>query len=322
MSWRYVFFFVFILKLSAYYAGTIQAQYPQRNIRTIVHVSAGGGTDAITRLVLKYTGMKMGTSFFIENRDGAGGQIGYSALAMAKPDGYNIGSVTTASIITHELTRKNVNYTLKESFIPICRIASDPSVIFVRADSPIKSFDDLMQKASANPGKISCGGTMIWGTNHIHHILLDRLCGIKLNYIPFDGVSEALNYLLGGHIEVAIAGSVEFLPLLRAGKVRALVLASDTRMEMIPEVPIYREYGYDLVLSSDKGLAAPANTPMEYVTRIADAVHESLSDPDFLKEADRIMLTPVLDYLNPKDFRNYLLQEEEVLREIIGKDLR
>jgi tripartite-type tricarboxylate transporter receptor subunit TctC len=297
----------------------LNAQYPEKNIKTIVHVSAGGGTDAITRLVLKYAGQKLGTSFFIENREGAGGQIGYSILAMAKPDGYTIGSITTASILTHEMTRKNVNYTIKDSFIPICRIASDPSVLFVRADSPIKSFEDLMKKAKSNPGTISCGGTMIWGTNHIHYILLDRICGIKLNYIPFDGVSECRNYLLGGHIEMAIGGSVEFLPLLQAGKVRAIVVAGEKRMKEMPDVPVYSEFGYDLVVSSDKGLAAPKNTPPEYIQRLSDAVFEAMNDPEFLKESDRIMLTPVIDFLNPFEFRKYLLNQVETYEKIILK---
>jgi tripartite-type tricarboxylate transporter receptor subunit TctC len=315
----FVFLFFFQQTLIFNSNSSLYGQYPEKNIRAIIHVSAGGGTDAITRLVLKYAGRELGTSFVVENRDGAGGQIGYSTLAMADPDGYNIGAITTASIITHEMTRKNVSYTIKDSFVPICRIASEPSVIFVRADSPIKSFEDLMERAKASPGTISCGGTMIWGTNHIHYILLERICGIKLNYIPFDGVAESRNYLLGGHIEMAFGGSVEYLPLLQSGKVRAIIMAAEERMKLMPEVPIYKDYGYDLVIGSDKGLAAPGGTPAEYVQILSEAIHKILSDKDFLKEADRIMLTPVLDYLNPEDFREYLLNQVAVYEKILRK---
>jgi tripartite-type tricarboxylate transporter receptor subunit TctC len=146
------------------------ASYPEKDIRVIVHVSPGGGTDTMIRLVTKYMGEKLGVNFIVEDHSGAGGQIGYTALAMSEPDGYTIGSCTTMSFVTHELTREGLAYNLKESFDPIARIELDPSVCVVPANSPYETLDDLIQAAKENPGKVNWGGTMLYGTHHIHAI--------------------------------------------------------------------------------------------------------------------------------------------------------
>lgn len=296
----------------------INAQYPEKNIRVVVHVSPGGGTDAMARLVLKYVGDKLGTSFIIENFKGAGGQVGYTTLSMAEPDGYTIGTITTSSIVTHELTRKNVSYSLKESFVPIARVVSDPSVIFVRADSPIKNIEMLMEMARAEPGMISCGGSMVWGTHHVHCIMLKEICGFKLNFIPFDGLAESRNNLLGGHIDVAIGGTSEYLSLIESGKVRALVVASEERLAHLPSVPTYTELGYNLKIGSDRGFAAPANTPETYVKLLSETIREVINDPKFLDLAEKMKFKEVLAYLDSKDFDKYLLNLHNELNNFIG----
>ena len=125
----------------------IAADYPERDITVSVHTAPGGGTDTMARVVWKHAERLSGTHFVIENNPGAGGQIGFTKLALAKPDGYFVGAITTLSITTHELTRKGVIYSLKKSFRPIARIVLDPSVVVVRADSPFKTLADLIEAA-------------------------------------------------------------------------------------------------------------------------------------------------------------------------------
>ncbi len=293
------------------------AGYPEKNVKVIVHVSPGGGTDTMARVVLKHVGDKLGTSFIIENFKGAGGQVGYTTLAMARPDGYAIGTITTMSIITHELTRKNVAYQLNESFIPIARIVNDPSGLFVRTESPVQSIEDLFEQAKEQPDMISCGGSMVWGTHHVHCILLDQISGVKLNYIPFDGVSETRNNLLGGHIDLSAGGTSEFMSLIDAGKVRALVIASESRLKELPDVPTYRELGYDLVIGSDRGFAAPKGTPIEYIKILSQTIAEVIQDSTFLQAADKMLLTPILAYLDYEEFREYLLKLKEDVSKIV-----
>jgi len=305
---------VLLLAFLVKFPTCIYAQYPDKNIKVIVHVSPGGGVDAMARLLLRYVGDELGISFIIENFKGAGGQLGYTTLYMAEPDGYTIGTITTTSIITHELTRKNVSYNIEDSFIPIARIVSDPSAIFVRTDSPIQTIEMLIEEARKKPDMISCGGSMIWGTSYIHYLMLEQFSDTKLNFIPFDGTAEARSNLLGGHVDVAIGGTTGFLSLIESGKVRALAVASEERLKFLPQVPTFVEKGFNVIIGSDRGLAAPANTPVEFIKLLSETINKVLSDPAFLDNAEKMKFKNVIDYLNSDDFKVYLLQLHDELK--------
>jgi tripartite-type tricarboxylate transporter receptor subunit TctC len=297
----------------------LYATYPNKNIRVIVHVPPGGGTDSMARMILQYVGKTLDINFIVENYRGAGGQVGYTTLAMAEPDGYTIGTITTTSIITHELTRTNVLYRMKESFIPIARIVMDPSGLFVKYDSPFNTFDEVLNYAKENPDMLSCGGSSLWGAHHVHCVMLKQTCGVVLNYIPFDGGAESRNNLLGGHIDVAAGGISEFESLILSGKVRALVIASSNRVNNFPEVPTYKELGYNLIIGSDRGFAVPAGTPVEYVKLLSETIKKTLKNPDFLKNAQKIRIASTLDYLNSENFYKYLLDMSYIMNELINK---
>ena len=164
---RQVIVGIALLALFAASAPASAGAYPDKPIRVIVHVKPGGGTDTMARLVLKYAGEKLGTTFVVEDHSGAGGQRGYTALSRAKPDGYTIGTITTMSFVNHELTRKNVPYTVRDSFIPIARIVLAPSAVYVRADSPYKTLGDLIKAGKENPGKISWATGLFGGREYV-----------------------------------------------------------------------------------------------------------------------------------------------------------
>lgn len=314
----YCFAFAFLLIcLLIGFTTAVMAAYPEKDIRVIVHVSPGGGTDTMIRLVTRYMGEKLGVNFIVEDHSGAGGQIGYTALSMAEPDGYTIGSATTMSFVTHELTREGLAYTLRESFEPIARIVLDPSVCVVPANSPFQTLEDLIQAAKDNPGKINWGGTMLFGTHHIQAILLEKEAGIKLSYIPYDGFSELLPSTLGEHIDVGASGMTEWLPQIKEGTVRALAFAGPTRLEWLPGVPTYKELGYEVAVGSNRGIAAPAGTPKEYIKILSDTVKEVLQDPEFLKDAEKIGIVPILSYLDGESFKDYLLALQDTMREVL-----
>lgn len=314
----YYFGFTFLLIcLIISFASIAMANYPEKDIKVIVHVSPGGGTDIMIRLVTKYMGEKLGTNFIVEDHSGAGGQIGYTALSMAKPDGYTIGSCTTMSFVTHELTREGLAYNLKDSFDPIARIVLDASLCVVPAKSPYETLDDLIQAAKENPGKINWGGTMLYGTHHIHAFLLEREAGIKLNYIPYDGFAELLPDVLGGRLDVAASGLSELLPYIKEGKLRALAWADSERSKRLPDVPTYSELDYEVLVGSNRGLAAPAGIPEEYRNILSNAVKEVLEDPEFLKDADKINIVPILNFLDGEAFKEYLLTLQDNMREAL-----
>lgn len=316
-SFYYFAFALLLICLLIGFTTTVMASYPEKDIKVIVHVSPGGGTDTMIRLVTRYMGEKLGVNFIVEDHSGAGGQIGYTALSMAEPDGYTIGSCTTMSFVTHELTREGLAYTLRESFEPIARIVLDPSVCVVPANSPYQTLEDLIQAAKESPGKINWGGTMLYGTHHIQAVLLEKEAGIKLNYIPYDGFSELLPSTLGEHIDVGASGMTEWLPQIKEGKVRALAFAGPARLEWLPGVPTYKEFGYEIAVGSNRGIAAPAGTPKEYIKILSDTVKEVLQDPEFLKDADKIGIVPILCYLDGESFKDYLLALQDTMREVL-----
>ncbi len=299
---------------------TVMANYPEKDIRVVVHVSPGGGTDTMIRLVTKYMGEKLGVNFIVEDYSGAGGQIGYTTLAMAEPDGYTIGTITTMSIVTMELTREGIEFSLKDSFAPVARIVYDPSAAVVPVDSSFETMDDLIEHAQDNPLKINVGGTMLWGTHHVHAALLENVTGAQFTYIPFDGVAETRSAILGKHIDVGMSGVTEWLPLIEEGQIRCLAIAGNKRMDILPDVPTYSELGYDFEVGSNRGLAAPAGTPAEYIQILSQTVSEVLEDPEFLEEAERIGITTIINYLDGPEFHDYLINlqgnMEEVLEEV------
>jgi len=314
----YCFGFAFLLIcLFISFSTVALANYPEKDIKVIVHVSPGGGTDTMIRLVTKYMGEKLGVNFIVEDHSGAGGQIGYTALSMAEPDGYTIGSITTMSIVTMELTREGVAFTFKDDFEPIARLVLDPSVCVVPVNSPFQTMKDMIQAAKENPGKINWGGTMLYGTHHIQAVLLEKEAGVKFSYIPYDGFSELLPSILGEQIDSAASGMTEWLPQIKEGKLRALAFAGPSRTEWLPGVPTYKELGYKVAVGSNRGLAAPAGTPKEYIEILSNTVQEVLQDPEFLKDAEKIGIVPILGYLNGEDFKDYLWTLQDNMKEIL-----
>jgi len=293
---------------------SIPAAYPEKNIRVIVHVPPGGGTDNMARLVLKYVGKKLGTHFIIDNRKGAGGQVGYSILAAARPDGYTIGTISTTSIVTHELTRKT-SYRLEESFIPVARVVLDPSGLFVHQKSVWKSFESFKQAALASPSTISAAGSSVWGAHYIHFQFLDIFFGIKVNYVPFDGGAEVRNMVLGRHVDMGIGSYSEFKALIEEGKVRALILADK---EAGP-VPTYTSMGIPLVHGSMRGFAAPAGTPSSIIELLSNTIKQVLEDPAFLQDAQRTKLKASLNFQDHIEFRKTLRDLRIKMKEIVNE---
>ncbi|PLX35637.1 MAG: hypothetical protein C0605_09060 [Hyphomicrobiales bacterium] len=303
---------------SAVMMGSVSAaDYPDRDIKVSLHVKPGGGTDTMSRLVWKHAGRLTGTNFIVQNYPGAGGQIGYTLLSQAKPDGYQLGAITTLSIVTHELTRKGVTYSLKKNFRPIGRVVLDPSVVVVRADSPYKTIEDLIAAAKKDPGKINWGGTFLYGAHHVHYIMFSKATGAKLQYVPFDGAADSRAALLGGHIDVGSGGVSEYAALAKEGKVRILVVGGGQRYSALPDVPIYKDLGYDIQVGSNRGFAVPTGVPEERIKYLDDLLAKVVKDPQFLEEAKKVGIAATISHLSGKEFQTYLLKLQDLMREIL-----
>lgn len=314
------FLAVFLVTITGTSHRLLAEDYPDKDITVILHVSPGGGTDTMARTVWKHAERLSGTHFVVENHSGAGGQIGFTKLATSEPDGYTLGAITTLSIVTHELTRKGVVYSLKESFRPIGRVILDPSVVVVRADSPFKTLQDLIAAAKEKPGELNWGGTFLYGAHHVHYIMFARATGAQLQYVPFDGAAESRAALLGGHIDVGAGGVSEFAQLMKEGKVRILVVGGEQRYPDLPDVPVYTELGYEVQIGSNRGFAVPSGTPEDRIKWLEDLLGKVVKDPQFLEEAKQVGIADTLAYLPGDKFYTYLKNLQDLMREVLPAD--
>jgi len=288
-------------------AGAAHAQWqPDRTITMIVAFAAGGGTDAAARLIARFMERDLGQSVVVLNRPGAGGEIGFSELARARPDGLTIGFINTPHIVTLPMERQ-ARFRL-EDFSLIGNIVDDPGGLWVRADSDIRSFADLIAAARARPETISYGTTGVGSDDHLAVLALERATGAKFLHVPFAGSAQVKQNLISRALQLGSMNMSEAVNDMRQGVLRPLAQMAATRWEMTPQVPTLRELGHDVIEGSMRGMAAPAGLPAEVVARLAVSVRRTVDDPAF-QEAARSQSLP-LRFLDPAAY----LAELQALR--------
>jgi len=288
-------------------AGAAHAQWqPDRAITMIVAFAAGGGTDAAARLIARFMERDLGQSVVVLNRPGAGGEIGFSELARARPDGLTIGFINTPHIVTLPMERQ-ARFRL-EDFSLIGNIVDDPGGLWVRADSDIRSFADLIAAARARPETISYGTTGVGSDDHLAVLALERATGAKFLHVPFAGSAQVKQNLISRALQLGSMNMSEAVNDMRQGVLRPLAQMAATRWEMTPQVPTLRELGHDVIEGSMRGMAAPAGLPAEVLARLALSVRRTVDDPAF-QEAARSQSLP-LRFLDPAAY----LAELQALR--------
>lgn len=288
----------------------VMAAYPEQPIKMIVAYSAGGGTDIVARLLAqtmqKYLGANAGV--VVVNRPGAGGAIGFSELAAAKPDGYTIGFINTPNVLTIPIERKSSfhwqNYDL------LGNIVDDPGNFSVHADTPIKSMSELLAYAKANPEKVTYGSTGIGSDDHLAALMVERAAGVKLTHVPFKGSAEVHNAIASKQIMVAAMNIGEALQYQKGGTpLRHLGQMSEKRSTLAPQVPTFREQGINVVMASLRGVAAPKGLPTAVREQLVQAVQKAVVDPEFQAKAAGAFAP--LRYLEPASYTTELKESEE-----------
>jgi tripartite-type tricarboxylate transporter receptor subunit TctC len=280
---------VVIASVIAMSAGAVFAKYPEKPIRVIVAYSPGGGTDVSFRLLAKHAEKYVGVPLVVENRPGAGGEVGFTALAMAKPDGYTIGGINTTPVVAIPIERK-AKFTL-DSFEPILIVMDDPCVWAVKADSPFQSLKDVVDEAKKHKKPVLTIGTSgIGGDDHLAVLAFERQAGIKLVHVPFAGAAPARAALLGGHISLWGGNLGEAVLLHEAGELRMLGLMAKDRHRFASYLPTYEEQGYPVYMESTRGIAAPAGIAEEKLDFLIDAFSKAMADPDFITDAKKMKL--------------------------------
>jgi tripartite-type tricarboxylate transporter receptor subunit TctC len=256
------------------------ADYPSQPIRVIVTVPAGGGVDAVTRIVADKLRQRLGQPVVVENRGGQAGNFGAEAAFAAEPDGYTLMASQPAPLTVNALLYRKLNYD-PAAFAPIAIMTTIPNTLTVRPDFPAKTAEDLIAYARANPGKLNYASQGTGTTSHLTAELFQSRTGIKMVHVPYKGTAPALNDLIAGHVDLMFTELASALELHRAGKARILGVAAGERSPQLPDVPTLIEAGVPGFESGTwNAISAPPKTPATIVAKLNQAIIDALSAPD------------------------------------------
>ena len=295
--------------------GLAQAAYPERPIKMLVAYAPGGGTDITARLTAEYVQKYLGNnaSFVVMNRPGAGGAIGFTELANAAPDGYTIGFVNTPNVLTIPIERKsNFHW---EKYDLLGNVVDDPGNVSVHADTPIKSLAELVAYAKANPGAVTYGTTGIGSDDHLAAMMFERAAGVKLNHVPFKGAAEVHMAVASKQIMLAAMNIGEAMQYQKGGTpLRHLGQMSEKRSSLAPDVPTFKEQGFDVIMASLRGVAAPKGLPPAVREQLVEALRKTAADPEYQAKASGYFAP--LRYLPPAAHAEELKGAEANFRQV------
>jgi len=293
--------------LLALFATALSAQdaYPTKPITMIVPFPPGGVADIVGRPLAASMEKTLKQPVVVVNRTGAGGAVGMAAVAKSAPDGYTIlMALSSISIfpVSDRINGKAPAYEMSD-FAPIALITADPTVLVVRTDSPWRTLKEFVATAKAYPGTVNYSSSGVYGTLHVAMEIFANAAGIKLFHVPYQGGGPAVTALLGGQVHALASGPAAAVGQIKGGKMRALASWSTKRLDLLPEIPTFKELGYDAEFYIWSGVLAPASTPVPVINRLREAVREAATSPEFRGVMDKVS-TPV-SYLDAPEFKKY-----------------
>ena len=247
---------------------TAATGYPNKPITYLIPFDPGGQSDLEARRQQPWLEKTLGVPVIITYKPGGGGSVGWAELANSKPDGYTIAGNNIPHIILQPLQRKNAGYQL-EDLEPVALFQATPIGLAVLKTSPIRSLKDFVAYAKGNPGAITIAGSGTYTGHHLGHLQFQKLAGIKVTYIPFTGAAPQVAAFLGGHAMAILANSNDLVQ--HQDKIRILAMGSEKRFAALPEVPTFKELGYQMTCSIDRGVCVPKGTPEERIKILESA---------------------------------------------------
>jgi len=297
-----------------------QGDYPNKPITMIVPFPPGGVADITGRPVAEAMGRYLKQPVVVENKAGAGGGVGMSYVAKAKPDGYTVLlALASISVIPEadKILGRDPMYQF-DQLVPVARFTADPTVLAVRADGPYKSVKDLLEAARKSPATIPYGSSGNYGTMHIPMEMLSQSAGVKMLHVPFTGAGPAIVALLGGQVEALSTGPSTVIQHAKSGKVRILATwGGEGRHPALPDVPTLKELGYYSQYSQWTGLFVPAGTPEPVIAKLREAARVAADDPSFRNALAKVE-TPI-QYLDAPQFRTFWDSDVHKMSDVIKK---
>jgi tripartite-type tricarboxylate transporter receptor subunit TctC len=281
--------------------------YPTKPVRLIVNYPPASGSDIVMRLIAVKLGSVLGQQVVVENRGGASGHIGTETLAHAVPDGYTLGS-TTAAIISSWSLYPKLGYNIEKDIDPIVLVASVPFILVVHPSLPVRTVMELIALARAKPGELNYASTGNGSTPHLAMEIIKMQEKIRITHVPYKGTSPAVTDLLARQVQMMFANTVSALPMVKAGRLRALAISSSRRSEAAPDLPTVAESGMPgFEASTWFGMLAPAGTPKPIIARLNGEVRKILQMPDVLELLKAQGAEPIGS--TPEEFRDYIKSE-------------
>jgi tripartite-type tricarboxylate transporter receptor subunit TctC len=268
-----------LLLMSGASAQDAAASFPNKPIKIVVCVPAGGGVDTVTRIVAEGLHQRLGQPVIVENRAGAAGNIGAEFVFSSDPDGYTLLAAQPAPLTVNPLLYKKMNFDPTQ-FEPVAIMTSIANVLLVRPEFPAKTAKEFIDYVKTNPGKINYASQGIGTTSHLTAALFERMTGSKLVHVPYKGTAPALNDIIAGHVDFIFMELASAIKLHEGGKARILAVATDKRISSLPDIPTLNEAGVKGFESGTwNALAAPPKTPAAIVLKLNKAVNEVLQSP-------------------------------------------
>jgi tripartite-type tricarboxylate transporter receptor subunit TctC len=305
------------LALTSLSAAFAQA-WPAKPIKLIIPFPPGGTTDIVGRLTADRLGRELGTTVIVENRGGGGGSIGALELARAAPDGYTIGMATVSTHAVNPACNPKLGYDPIKDFTPITNLAHTANVIVVNPKVPATTVKELIALLKKNPGKYSYATSGTCGIAHMMGEQFKVSTGTFITHIPYRGSGPALNDTLAGQVEIMLDNLPSSIPHIQAGKLRALAIANNKRLDAFPNIPTYAEIGLkEMNDPAWYGLIAPAGMPKELVAKIQAAANKVVFTPDIAKRFRDAGAEPIGN--TPEQFAAEILKEKEKMAALVKK---
>jgi tripartite-type tricarboxylate transporter receptor subunit TctC len=269
-------------------AARAQQDFPTKPIQLMVAFPAGGSTDIAARILASIAEKALGQPIVVVNRGGAGGQIGWTELVRQKPDGYYIGFINLPATNTVILDPERRAVFTEKDFTPIINQVLDPGVIWVRADSPHKTVQDLIDAAKKSPGTLRAATTGILSDDHLAILMTEEAApGAKFRLVHLEGGAAQFKEIMAGNVDVAFDNVGSIVKRVQSGEVRALAVMDDARSRFLPDVPTMKELGFPTVISSStRGLAGPKGMPAPLVAKLSDVLTKAMEDPEHVKKLE------------------------------------
>nr|WP_018526025.1 tripartite tricarboxylate transporter substrate binding protein [Alkalispirochaeta alkalica] len=291
------------------------AAYPSRTVEMIVSFKEGGGTDIGARVLAEHLSRETGQPVVVRNVEGKDGEVGYAALARARPDGYTIGFINLPTFVSLPAQRQT-SYRVGQ-VVPVANYVLDPAVLVVRSDSSWDTLGEWLEYCRSNPMKMTVSNNGIAASNHIAAALLEQEAGIELTHVPFGGTSDMLRALHEGYVDASVAKVSEVVQGVRSGEFRVLAFFTESRHEGFPQVPTLREAGYPVQMGSARAIAVPAGTHPHIVSALHDAFLRAYEHPGHQEDARSRKIS--LHYMSSEDVLEYMHNQERFLQETLPR---